>query len=59
MILGGPDQRQRILRETGPAISRAGVKELVADPLVEAHAPGDVMHVGTDLFAQIGHLVDV
>src|SRR3546814_11876981 len=37
---------------------RSGVQELAADAPVEADAAGDVVHVGADLLAEIGDLVD-
>ena len=34
------------------------MQELPADAAVEADAAGDVLHVGADRLAEIGHLVD-
>ena len=34
------------------------MKEFAADPAVEPDAAGDVLDVGADRLAQIGHLVD-
>src|SRR3546814_2569562 len=50
--------RQGVLREAGAAVARSGVQELAADAPVEADAAGDVVHVGADLLAEIGDLVD-
>ena len=57
-ILGGLGERQRILGEAGAAIAGAGVEELDADAVVEADAARDVLHVGADLLAEVGDLVD-
>ena len=51
-------QRQRVLGEAGAAIARAGMQELLADAAVQTHALGDLLHVGADALAQVGHLVD-
>ena len=58
VVLAGLDQRQRVLGEAGAAIARTGVQEFAADALVEADAARDLLHVGADLLAQIGDLVD-
>ena len=34
------------------------MQEFAADTAVEADAAGDVMHIGANFFAQIGHFVD-
>ena len=44
--------------KAGAAIARAGVQELRADAVVEADAARDVLHVGADLLAEVGDLVD-
>ena len=44
--------------KAGAAIAGAGVQELRADAVVEADAARDLLHVGADLFAEIGDLVD-
>ena len=41
-----------------PPIARAGMQELAADAAVEADAARHVVHVGADLLAEIGDLVD-
>jgi hypothetical protein len=46
------------LREAGAAKARTGVQELAPDPAVESNAASDIMHIGADLLAQIGHFVD-
>ena len=38
MVVGGLEQRQRVLGETRSAVARAGVEELAADAVVEADA---------------------
>ena len=57
-LLRGAHQRQAILGEARAAIARPGMEELAADAAVEADALGDVLHIGADLLAQIGDLVD-
>src|SRR6056297_378314 len=47
-----------VLWKAGAAVSGAGVQELGADTPVPAHSPGYVLYVGTDLFAEVGYLVD-
>ena len=34
------------------------MQELAADALVQAHAAGDLLHVGAHRLAQVRHLVD-
>ena len=58
VVLAGLDQRQRVLGKARAAVAGSGVKELAADALVEADAARHVLHVGADLLAQIGDLVD-
>src|SRR5262245_17468612 len=57
-LLGGAHQRLGILREAGAAEARTRVQELAADAAIEADAAGDVVHVGADLLADVGDLVD-
>ena len=54
----GAGQRQRVLGEARAAEARAGMQELAADAAVEADAARHVVHVGADLLAEIGDLVD-
>ena len=56
--LRGAHQRQAVLGEARAAIAGAGMEEFAADAAVEADALGDVLHIGADLLAQIGDLVD-
>jgi hypothetical protein len=58
VIVRGFQERGGVLGEAGAAEARPGVQELAADAVVEAHAEGDILHVGTGSFAQIGDLVD-
>ncbi|MCY1238973.1 hypothetical protein D9M68_664340 [compost metagenome] len=58
MVLRGLDQCQRVLREARAAIAGARMQELRADAAIEADAAGDVLDIGADLFAEVGHLVD-
>ena len=58
VILGGAHQRQRVLGEAGAAVAGAGMQELAADAAIQPDAARHVVHVGADLLAQIGHLVD-
>ncbi len=48
----------RVLGKARAAVARAGVQELAADAVVEADAARDLLHVGADLLAQVGDLVD-
>ena len=52
------DQRRGVLGKARAAEARTGVQELRADAAVETHAARDLLHVGADLLAEIGHLVD-
>ena len=58
IVLGGLEQRERILGEAAAAIARACMQELGADAVVHPDAAAHVLHIGADLLAQIGHLVD-
>ena len=63
MRMGAPvarrlHQRQRVLGKTGAAIAGAGMQEFAADAAVQADAARDILDVGADLLAEIGHLVD-
>ena len=58
MILRGLDQRQRVLGKAGAAIAGAGMEKFGADALVHADAARDILHIGADLFAQVGDFVD-
>ena len=49
--------RVRIFRKTGPAVSRTGVKEFVADTGIQPHALRDLEHIGAGFFAEIRHFV--
>ena len=57
-LVGGLQQRQRVLGEAAAAIARPGVQELGPDAVVEADAARDVLDVGVDRLAQVGDLVD-
>jgi hypothetical protein len=54
----GARQGQGVLGKAGAAVAWAGVQKLRADPVVETDASGNLLHVRSDLFAQVGHLVD-
>ena len=47
-----------VLGEAAAAVAGAGEEELEADALVVADAAADVVDVGAELLAQVGHLVD-
>ena len=47
-----------VLGEAAAPVADAGAQEGGADPLVEAHAAGDLADVGADLLADVGDLVD-
>ena len=51
-------ERLHVLGEAGAAVADAGLQEVRPDALVEAHAVGDRAHVGADLLADVGDLVD-
>ena len=51
VILPGLDQGERVLGKARPAEAGTGVQELGADPIVEADAARNLLHVGADLFA--------
>jgi hypothetical protein len=51
-------QRLDILGEATAAVAQPGVEERGADALVEAHAHGHFFHVGAQLLADHGDLVD-
>ena len=55
---GRVHQRARVLGEARAAEAGTGRQELQADALVEAHAAGHVLDVGSHLLAEIGQLVD-
>ena len=57
-LVGGLQQRQRVLGKAAAAIAGAGVQELGPDAIVEADPAGDVLDVGVDRLAQVGDLVD-
>ena len=57
-LLRGPHQREAVLGEARAAVAGPGMQELAADAAVEADAARHVLHVGADLLAQIGDLVD-
>ncbi len=58
VVLRGAHQRQRVLGEARAAVARPGMQELAADAAVQPDAARHVVHIGADLLAQIGHLVD-
>ena len=58
MVLRRPHQRQRVLGEARPAIAWAGMQELPSDPPIQPNATRDIVDIGADFFAQIGHFVD-
>ena len=51
-------ERGHVLREAGAAEADPGLQELRPDAVVEAHAAGDLDHVGAGLLADVGDLVD-
>ncbi len=55
---GDADHGGGVLGEAGSAPAGAGFEEAAADAGVIAHAQHDVVDVGADLFAEVGHLVD-
>src|SRR5205807_518872 len=52
------NQSANVLGKTTAAITGAGKKELEADALVVADAAADLIDVGPEAFAQVGHFVD-
>ncbi|MFO0968277.1 MAG: hypothetical protein U0793_22200 [Gemmataceae bacterium] len=52
------DEGGDVLGETAAAVARAGEEELETDALVVADAAADVVDVGLQFFAEVGHLVD-
>ena len=54
----GAHQRAAVLGKARAAIAGPGMQEFAADAAVEADAAGHVLHIGADLLAQIGDLVD-
>ena len=57
-VAGQHLQRGHVLGEAGAAVADPGAQEGGADPLVQAHAAGDLADVGADLLADVGDLVD-
>ena len=55
---GHVGQRLDILGEAAAAIANASVKEVVTDALIVAHADGYLFHIGSQLLAYVGNLVD-
>ena len=51
-------ERRDILGKARAAEADPGLQEVRADPLVEAHPPRDLEHVGAGLLADVGDLVD-
>ena len=51
-------ERQRILREARPAIARTGAQKGVADTRIEPDGTAEIVDIGADLIAQVGHFVD-
>jgi hypothetical protein len=51
-------ESRHVLGEAGPAESDPRLEELRSDAVVEAHAAGDLDHVGTGLLAHVRDLVD-
>ena len=51
-------ERLHVLGKARTAVADAGVQEVRADAPVEAHARGHDAHVGADLLADVGDLVD-
>ena len=58
VILRDLDQRAGVLGEARAAEAGAGMQELRADAVVEPDAARDLLHVGADLFGEVGDLVD-
>ncbi|MNP09531.1 hypothetical protein D3C76_1016430 [compost metagenome] len=57
-LFGAVDQGAHVLGEAGTAITAAGVDEVVADARVGADAQAHRFDVGTQVFGQLGDLVD-
>ena len=49
---------ESVLGKAGASETRSGMQELAPNAAIKSDATGDVMDVGTDLFATIGHFVD-
>ena len=58
VILSGLDQGAHIFGKAGAAEAGPGMQEFAADAVVETDAARDLLHVGADLFAEIGDFVD-
>ncbi len=58
VIVGGLEQRGRILGETRAAEARTGMEKFRPDPIIEAHAARHLLHVSAEALAQIGNFVD-
>ena len=58
MFLRRSGEGQRILWKARSAITRSGVEEFTADPIVQTHAVGDCLHIASYLFAKVRNLID-
>ncbi len=58
VVLCDLDQRAGVLWKAGAAEAGTGMQEFRADAVVEPDAARDLLHVGADLFGEIGDLVD-
>ena len=48
----------RIFRKARPAVAGAGMQEFRADPAIQAHPFGDMMHIRANALAEIRNFVD-
>lgn len=55
--LGHGSEGMDIFREAGAAISDAGIKELIADPVVGSDPNADVVDVGAEVLAEAGNFI--
>ena len=55
--VGRCDQRPYVLRETRPSVTAAGIEKFRPDAGIGADPPTHIVDVGTNPFAEIGHLV--
>src|SRR5262249_11241849 len=58
VVLGGLDESAQIFRKAGATETGPSVQKFRSDPVVEPHTTGNFLHVGANLFTEIGDFVD-
>ncbi len=58
MLLADTGQRLGIFWKTASAIARPGMQELVPDPAIKPHPPGDLLYIGAHFFTQGCDFID-